>query len=121
MLGTPTPTVSEKSKREMARAYAVVCSAEIPVERPYMMAVTEAVCRHLLHLPNLFLITQANLYIQSKAETDIERERERESKRAERRGRQKSNKQILGIICWPRTSRNTASGQAGRKAGRQAS
>lgn len=80
MLGTPTPTVSEKSKREMARAYAVVCSAEIPVERPHtrMMAVTEAVCRHLLHLPNLFLITQANLYIQSKAETDIERERERE-------------------------------------------
>lgn len=76
MLGTPTPTVSEKSKREMARAYAVVCSAEIPVERPHMMAVTEAVCRHLLHLPNLFLITQANLYIQSKAERASERERE---------------------------------------------
>lgn len=74
MLGTPTPTVSEKSEREMARTYAVVCSAEIPGELPHMMAVTEAVCRHLLHLPNLFLITQANLYIQSKTETETKRE-----------------------------------------------
>lgn len=58
----------------MERAYILVCSAEIPVELPYMMAVTEAVCRHLLHLPNLFLITQANLYIQSKTETGSERQ-----------------------------------------------
>lgn len=58
----------------MERAYILVCSAEISVELPYMMAVTEAVCRHLLHLPNLFLITQANLYIQSKTETGSERQ-----------------------------------------------
>lgn len=69
----------------MESAYVLVCSAEIPVELPHMMAVTEAVCRHLLHLPNLFLITQANLYIQS--ETETESERQTEGKRGRERGK----------------------------------